>query len=158
MLTGTVTNLDALDRLLDKLREIRELDLSILAGRIKAIIEDGNREGLLAGTDATGAPMAPLAEATIKSRRGGFGPPTVPRYAASGLIDRFRVRVDPTATGMKITAGWGGDVPQVRFFRSGTKHMPARNPIGFRPETRALIQAATEAFAREQAGRFGVKF
>jgi hypothetical protein len=142
-----------LDEILAQLHRIQNPDLRPLAEQVAEVIVEGNRDGLLAGTDATGAPMAELADSTYRAtgmaRRGGLGPPTVPRFSASSLIDRFKVSVDTNSSGkgFVIKAGWIG-VEQVKFFASGTKYMPARNPVGIRPETRVKIQTVVDNFAK----------
>lgn len=133
-------------------------DLSPLAESIRDVMIADNRDGLLAGTDSFGDRMDDVEESTIRRGRGGFGPPTIPRFSASQLIDRFRVTIDPTSDGgFSIKGNWPG-VPQVEFFRTGTVHMAARNPIGIRPDTRARIQQAIDEFASGLIGgrsRFG---
>ena len=167
MITGKVTGLDRLQGLIDRLRgrgagaapSSGPVDLAPLAATIRQILIDGNREGLLAGLDADGAPMAPLAPETIRSRRGGYGPPTVPRFGASGLIDRFNVDVTIGANGnFRIVAGWDGQVPQASYFNSGTSRMPRRKVSGIRPADRAKIQAALDEFRTATGARIAGRF
>jgi hypothetical protein len=160
MLGGTISGGD-FDGLLGMLQRLAQPDLRPLAERIRQIIIDGNEQGLLAGLDADGVPFAELRESTIEGRvrrEGGFGPPLVPRNSASRLIDGFRVVVEPTSDGgFSIRGSWPG-VPQVEFFRTGTKNMVRRNPVGIRPETSEKIQAAIDEFASSLIGgrsRFG---
>jgi hypothetical protein len=156
MISGSVggTGLDDLMRYLEK---FKNPDLVPLGQDIAKALEEGNREGLLAGLDADGNPMADLEDSTLERRlrrEGGMGPPTIPRFSASGLIDRFRVEVAPKAgDGIRIRAGWAG-VPQVRYFKTGTRHMVARNPVGIRPATREKINELVAALKRKLVARY----
>lgn len=144
-----------LDGILEQLRRLEDPDLRPLAEDVAKAIVDGNREGLIAGTDADGRPMVELADSTYKRGREGLGPPTVPRFSGSQLIDRFEVKVEPSSggKGFRINCGWRG-VPQVKYFKSGTKNMPARNPVGIRPETREKIRQIINDFARKMVAKF----
>jgi hypothetical protein len=160
MIGGTISGGD-FGGLLGMLQRLAQPDLRPLAERIRLIIIEGNEQGLLAGLDADGQPFVELRESTIEGRvrrEGGFGPPLVPRNSASRLIDGFRVTVEPTSDGgFSIKGGWPG-VPEVEFFRTGTRHMARRNPVGIRPETQTRIQEAINDFARSLVGgrsRFG---
>jgi hypothetical protein len=160
MLGGTVNGGD-FSGLLGMLKRLAQPDLRPLAEEIKRIVLEGNEAGLLAGLDADGVPFAELKDSTIEGRvrrEGGYGPPLVPRFSASRLIDRFRVVVEPIAGGgFSIQGSWPG-CPEVEFFRTGTVHMAKRNPVGIRPETSAKIQAAVDDFTRSLIGgqsRFG---
>ena len=148
MLDGDVHG--SLDGVLEQLRRLKDPDLRPLAREIAETLVEGNREGLLAGSDADGDAMAELADSTYgRGDRGGLGPPTIPRFSGSRLIDRFRARVEPNASGRGsvVRAGWD-DAPEVKYLRSGTRHMPARNPVGIRPATRAEIQQLVNDLAR----------
>jgi hypothetical protein len=157
MLGGTIHGGD-FSGLLGMLRRIAQPDLRPLAERIKQIIVEGNEQGLLAGLDADGKPFAPLADDTYARGRGGLGPALSPRFSASRFIDRFVVTIVPIpGGGLSIRASWPG-VPEVEFHRTGTRHMPARNPVGIRPETTVKIQRAIDDFAQSLIGgrsRFG---
>lgn len=150
MISGKIEGSQSLDQLRQYIEKFKNPDLVPLALDIKQAIVEGNREGLIAGTNADGSRAADLEPSTIeRGDRGGFGPPRVPRYAGSRLIDRFRVEVEPNATGgFRINAGWVG-VPQVKYFRAGTRNMVARNPVGIRPATGKQIMDAVKAFARK---------
>ena len=157
MLGGTIHGGD-LGGVLGFLQRLAAPDLRPLAVEIRQIIVEGNEAGLLAGLDVDGKPFAPLADKTYEDRRGGLGPPLSPRFSGSRLIDRFKVEVEPIeGGGFSIKGSWPG-VPEVELFRTGTRNMPARNPVGIRPETRAKIQVAVERFAERLVGgssRFG---
>lgn len=157
MIVGEVSGGD-FSGILGMLRSLAAPDLKPLGERIKVALVEGNRSGLLAGLDADGNPMAPLAESTIKRGRGGDGPPTVPESSSAALIERYQVGIDPMAGGgIRIRAGWSG-IPQLDLLQSGTRHMPARRVIGVRPQTRLAIQAEVDAFASTLIGgrgRFG---
>jgi hypothetical protein len=155
MISGHVGGLQGLDDIMRDLERYRNPQLMPLALDIKQAIVEGNREGLLAGTDAGGAPMAELKESTVRERvrrEGGFGPPTIPRNTSSQLIDRFRAEIEPAGEGFRIRAGWIG-VPQVKYFKTGTRNMVARNPVGIRPATRQKINELVAAFKRKLVAR-----
>lgn len=151
MISGSVGG-SGLDDLMRYLERFKNPDLVPLGLDIAKAIEDGNREGLLAGTDADGAPMADLKDSTYRRGREGLGPPTIPRFSGSQLIDRFRAEVEPHGDGFRIRAGWD-NVPQVRYFKAGTRHMVARNPVGIRPATRRKIDELVAAFKRKLVAR-----
>lgn len=100
------------------------------------IVKAGNREGLLAGTDRYGRPFAPLAESTLKRRRGS-GPPLVPRHGQSRPIRNFVVRFVPTSQGWTMIAGWtgmsAGGKPWMQYHITGGRNLPRRDPSGIRP-------------------------
>jgi hypothetical protein len=157
MIEGSISGGD-FTGLLGMLQRLAKPDLRPLAETVRQIIVDGNEQGLMAGLDADGVPFAELKDRTYEARRGGMGPPLIPRFSASQLIDRFRVVVETTSDGGFIIRGSWPGVPQVEFFRTGTVHMAKRNPVGIRPETRARIQQAVADFARTLVGgrgRFG---
>jgi hypothetical protein len=111
----------------------RAEDLAAASARVRAILVDGKREQLLSGVDATGRPFAPLARSTL-ARKGRRSPsPLLPDGPASGLITGYSVDVSLEPGRMTIDAGWPGR-DYVRYLRSGTRRMPARDPGGFRPE------------------------
>jgi hypothetical protein len=154
VISGDITGGDSLEEIVRQLQTLEDPDLYPLALDLKEAIVEGNREGLLAGLDADGVPMAELKESTIRRGRGGFGPPTIPRYSGSQLIDRFRAEIQPTAEGgVRIKANWDG-VPQVQFFKTGTRDMARRNPAGIRPATRERIGEIIAAFKKKLVARF----
>jgi hypothetical protein len=111
---------------------------------IGQIVKDGNREGLLAGTDRYGRAMTPLAESTLKRRRGS-GPPLVPRGSASRPIRNFVVNWVSAASGWVMVAGWTGMArggkPWMQYHITGGKYLPRRDPAGIRPRHWNLIRA-----------------
>jgi hypothetical protein len=154
VISGDIQGGDSLEELVRQLQTLEDPDMYELALDLKEVIVEGNREGLLAGLDADGVPMAELKESTIKRGRGGFGPPTIPRYSASQLIDRFRAEIGPTANGgVRIKAYWDG-VPQVQFFKTGTRDMARRNPSGIRPATRERIGEIIADFKKQLVAKF----
>ena len=144
MISGSVTGLGALDDLVARLHALQNLDLRPLADRIARIVEEDGRAGLLAGIDADGNPMAPLAPSTLK-HRAGSGPPGAPT-SASALVAGFVASVEITPTGLTIQAGYQ-DGAKARFFSEGTRYQPARNLQGIRPETQRKIEQALYDFA-----------
>lgn len=156
MISGDIQGGDSLEELVRQLQTLEDPDMYELALDLKEVIVAGNREGLLAGLDADGVEMAELEESTIKRGRGGYGPPTIPRYSASQLIDRFRVEIMPSAQGgVRLQAGWDG-VPQVKYFNKpgGTKWMKQRRVSGIRPATRARIGEIIADFKKQLVAKF----
>lgn len=155
-------NLGALQ---DWLGRARRADVAgDLSKEVARIIEEGNREGILAGTDAEGKPFADLAPSTIRRGRGGFGPPTAPRNSASQVIDRFRVVVEKGyGNEYVVRASWPG-ATHIRFFATGAKYRagseragqyrtPIRNVVGIRPATMRKLEEATGRAAINFFGR-----
>lgn len=154
MIEASVGPYESLERIVEELQRLQDPDLMPLALDLKEAIVQGNREGLLAGTDGDGVPFAPLKPSTYKRGRGGLGPPLIPRYNASQLIDRFRVEIQPGGVeGVRLKATWPG-VPQLKYFKTGTKHMARRNPSGIRPATRKKIEQIIVAYKKRLVAKF----
>lgn len=102
------------------------------ADRIEALFRRGKEEQLLAGREADGSPFAPLAPSTLKHREGP-ATPLVPHGPASRVIAGYRVDAVAEAGRLRVEASWPG-IPWIRYHRSGTRHMPRRDPGGFRAE------------------------
>jgi hypothetical protein len=141
------------DALKAKLGAMRD-GLDTPAGRrfvakVKQIVIDDNRDGLLRGLDANGVPFAPLAASTI-AHRDGSGEPLTPHGAASRLIANA-VATDYRSGGQVIVIlKWVGDVAVwIRYHRTGTRKMPRRNPVGVRPAARQRIRDAFKQFQRD---------
>jgi len=115
-------------------------DLSAAAGRIRGILAAGKREQLLAGVDAAGMPFAPLSPATLRRPRAN-PTPLVPDGPNSGLIAGYVVEATAEPGRIAVSAGWPGR-GYVRYLRSGTRRMPARDPGGFRPADTDACRAA----------------
>lgn len=145
MLDGSVTGLGSIDHILGRLRALGNPDVKPLAELIGGALIQGNRDGLLAGTDGMGRPLAPLSATTIQ--RWGSHSPLLPNGENSPLIAGFTVQVETTPDGARITAGWNG-VPELPQLRTGTATMPARDPVGIRPATRTAIQGIVSDFAK----------
>jgi hypothetical protein len=111
---------------------------------IGEIVRTGNREGLLAGTDRYGRAMTPLAESTLRRRRGS-GPPLVPRGSASRPIRNFVLHWVAAASGWVMVAGWTGMArggkPWMQYHITGGRRLPRRDPAGIRPRHWNLIRA-----------------
>lgn len=143
-------NFDPIIAMLDRMARP---DLGPLAESLREIMIRDNREGLLAGTNADGSKAADLAESTIKRGRGGDGPPRVPRDASSRMIDDYRVEIQETDDRLVLIGGWR-TTPFVRFHQTGApKHnMPARDPVGIRPEGQDSIRKSLDDFASSLIG------
>lgn len=116
-------------------------------GKIQQILKDGKKEQLLQGVDWRGRKFAPLKASTLKKRR-GKGPPLSPRYAESRFVTHYYVLVDPAGPGqVAIEADWS--LSFSRYHNTGTKHMAARPPGGFRSKDMAKVRAALRSWIME---------
>ncbi len=135
-----------MERIIAMIDRASHPDLLPLAEKVAGIMEEDNRSGLLAGTDSFGDAMTPVEESTIRRGRGGDGPPTVPRHEASRFISDYRVEIIPRELGFTLIGRWP-NTPFVRFHRTSTRHMVARDPVGIRPEGLGKIAVACRDFA-----------
>ncbi|WP_165071821.1 hypothetical protein [Paludisphaera rhizosphaerae] len=108
-------------------------DLSPLEPRLRQIYTDGKREQLLQGKDAQGGDFVPVKPSTVKTR-GGAGPPLAPHGEASWIVSGYRVWFERIPATLRIIAGWSLD--WVKYHEAGTRHMPKRDPGGFREQDR----------------------
>lgn len=148
------------DPILRQIDLIAHPDLTPLANELGEIAVEGNRIGLLAGTDAFGDRMDDVEESTIRRGRGGDGPPLVPRNEGSRAIKDFRYRLEPAPDRTLVILEWPG-TPFIHFQatgfvvnrRDGTqKPVVPRDPVGIRPETVTLFAEAAERFALRLVG------
>jgi hypothetical protein len=130
---------DRAQQILDRLGRLKEV-----AEPVRQIFLHGKREQLLAGTDAQGVAFAPLAPSTL-TRRDGFGPPLVPHGSHSRLITGYVVTVEVHGTELAIDGDWPG-LDWVKYHVSGTKHMPKRDPGGFREQDKVKAAATVQEF------------
>ena len=124
--------------LLDRLGRLNEV-----AEPVRRIFVDGKREQLLAGVDAQGVAFAPLAPSTL--RRRNVGPPLVPHGSQSRLITGYVVTVEAHGTELTVDGDWPG-LDWVKYHASGTKHMPKRDPGGFREQDKAAAAETVKEF------------
>ena len=138
---GIGLEFDPFDRLIAGLDRAARFDLRPVAERLRGRLVEGNRRGLLAGTDADGSATAPLAESTLADPRRGPGPPRVPDDAASRLIADFAVGIDAAGRDRFEVTGHWPNTPFVKFHRGPDSRTgrPARDPVGVRPDDLALI-------------------
>lgn len=141
-------NFDAINTLIDRMAHP---DLMPLAQTLAGIMVRDNRDGLLAGTDSFGDPMAPVKESTIRRGRGGDGEPLNPRGAGSRAIADYRVDIEPTARGAELVGHWPG-TPFIHFHATGTRDMISRDPVGIRPDGQEQIRVALHDFAASLIG------
>lgn len=142
-------NFDAIFRLIDVLAHP---DLRPLAERVKQIMLDDNRNGLLAGLDSFGDAMEPVKQSTIKRGRGGDGPPLAPRYGASRAIADYRVDIVEGDNRTLLIGTWPNS-PFIHFHAgAGTKWMVARDPVDVRPAGQILIGEALADYAMGLVG------
>lgn len=130
-------------------------DLGQLMPDLERIAWQSNRDGLLAGTDRDGVPMAPLAASTLRYRKGD-GPPLVPRRNQSRMIANYRVTSFRRPDGNWVILGaWQNvlskkGVPFIPFHADGTRRMPRRDPVGVRPLGRLQVGVALRAWIQEK--------
>lgn len=127
-------------------------DLTPLADELGEIMVEGNRRGLLAGTDIFGDQMADL-EPKTKKTRGGDGPPLIPQFGGSRAIADFTYRVEELTDRLLVIGEWP-NTHYIHFHSSGTANMVARDPVGVRPEDVQLMADAVERFAANLIARF----
>ena len=145
MLGGDVRGLESLDAILAELRRFASVDLRPLADRIGSALVESNRVGLLAGTDGSGAPFAPLSPASI--RRSGSHTPLVPDGASSPLIVNYDAKVELDGDKARVIAGWSPAPRGLAQSVTGTEHQPARDPRGLRADGEAKVREALDDFA-----------
>jgi hypothetical protein len=133
------------DDIIRSLEGLRDIDLIPLAERLKPIMIRDNRDGLLAGTDSFGDPMADVMESTVRRGRHGDGPPLVPGGETSSMIAAYDVEIRDDGDRVLLIGGW--PMHWVRFHATGTRHMVARDPLGIRPNGVAVIAAEVFDFA-----------
>lgn len=120
-------------------------DFTPLAERVREIMIEDNREGLLRGEDCFGDQMAPVEQSTIDRGRGGDGEPLNPQGAASRAIADYQVEIQQGFDRVLLVGSWP-NTPFIHFHVHGTKYMVARDPTGIRPAGEALIAEALEEF------------
>lgn len=122
-------------------------DLSPLREPVRARLWEGNKAAILAGQTPQGAEVAALAASTQKRRKGG-GPPRAPRGAASRVVAGYVVTVSAGPGQLSFTGTWP-DFDAIGYLDGGTKFMPARPTLGFRPVDLDWI--------REQLGSYVIR-
>jgi hypothetical protein len=141
----------ALSRRLAKYRDLPRSPAAVFfRERVRAIVIEGNRAGLLAGTDKQGRPLAPLAPSTLRDRK-GTGPPLVPRGEASRFISGFRAEWIEEAGGYVLHCGWAGldsrdGRPFAGYHLTGAGRLPKRDVGGIRPSDWQKIIKEDQAF------------
>lgn len=143
------------DHIIELIEGLSRPDLMPLAARVRDVMIEDNREGLLAGTNADGSRAARLAPSTIKRRGGATGPPRIPHDSASRMIADYDVDIRPTADRIVLIGGWR-NTPWVHFHASGApaNNMPARDPVGIRPAGQEQVRMALREFVEGLARRF----
>jgi hypothetical protein len=136
-----------LDRIADQLARFSAgaFDLAPLARKIGDILEVDNMQARMSGVDYDGNPFQPLAPATLR-HRSGSGPPLAPMDMASRVIGGMEVEVVEYGLGsVEVVASWPS-MPFLKFHVTGTRHMPARDPVGLRPVAWAQVADAVTEF------------
>lgn len=113
----------------------------VILDRIGEIVEEGNRRGLLDGTDRHGRELVPT--------EAGHSPLT-PRGASSRAVADFEVEVrhegDDRAV---IKAGWpSGTTAMLQRHAAGEGDLPVRDVLGIRPETKGRIRRELQELKR----------
>lgn len=139
-------------------------DLGPVMPRLEQLAWQDNEQGLLAGQDRDGLPMAPLAARTIRYRRSETGradphaPPLIPARRQSRAIANYRVTSFRKSKGTWVILGaWMNvlskkGVPFLGFHAEGAGHLPVRDIFGVRPAGRSKISAALQAWLMSQWG------
>lgn len=129
----------------ERLRNItrRVEDLAPLAGPVRKILREANRDRALRGVDFTGARYEPLAKSTLADRRRkGFppGPPLARHGLQSRVIQGCEIAAIPGKGRLSISKSWPG-VPWMEYHILGTPRMPRRDPLGFSTGELAQVRA-----------------
>lgn len=125
----------------------RVTDLMPLAVAIGNLIVVDNMAARMLGVDKDDQPFAGLAPATLAKPYRGPGPPLAPMEMASRIISGLEISyVDLGIGGIDIVGDWPS-MPFLHYHVTGTKHMPARDPVGIRPQGWAAIEGALDEFA-----------
>lgn len=123
-------------------------DITPIIPTLEEIVWNDNADGLMAGTDKDGRDLVPLAESTLK-RRKGAGPPLIPRWRLSRFIANYRVTSiqkgspsdwDIIGVWMNILSKTG--VPFAEFHFEGRGRLPQRDLRGVRPAGQVKMQEA----------------
>lgn len=150
----------ALGRRLAKYRDLPRSPAAVFfRERIRSIVVEGNRSGIMAQTDKRGRRLADLAPSTLRNRKGG-GPPLVPRGEASRFIANFRAEWIAEAGGYVLHCGWVGldskdGRPFGQFHLTGKGRLPRRDVGGIRPATWALIIEEDQSFLAKVVAQRG---
>jgi hypothetical protein len=147
-----VTVVGDLGQLIRAIERITRPDLAPLGAEARRLMIQDNRNGLVTGRDRDGDRVAPLADSTLRRGRAGDGEALVPREDGSRMIAGYQVDMQESPDSILLVGSWPG-VPFVRYHQSGTRFMPARNPVGIRPSTRGQLAAAIHDFALGLVGQ-----
>jgi hypothetical protein len=113
--------------------ERRMVDLRPIQPKVEATLKAGKREQLMQGVDARGVPYTPLLASTLRGKRVSPRPLVGLKGEASPLITGYAVETTVKRGSLEVSAGWPGQ-DYVRYLRTGTGRMVARDPGGFRPK------------------------
>lgn len=131
--------------------EYRVTDLRPLAVEIGNLIEVDNMAARMLGVDVDNQPFQPLADSTLRKRVGN-GPPLAPMDMSSRIISGLEITlVDVGIGGIDILGDWPS-MPFLHYHVTGTKYMPARDPVGIRPQGWATIEDAVDRFGESIMG------
>jgi hypothetical protein len=168
MFDATVRGLEGLqetDRELAALRDFK-VDLGGAAAEVVSALQDANRRARLAGLDAAGNPLAPLAESTLKQKHGrSDDTPLAPHGAGSRVVTNYVVVPEVAGDTLRFSTGWVG-MPWLAAVARGGRGGPARDIVGLPPggldeADRIVIGHADEqvrAALADDRGGFGGTF
>jgi hypothetical protein len=147
----TSTGEDQVLRHLDDI-QFRVFDLKPLGVKIGEIVQVDNMAARMLGVDKDGLEFAPLAPATLADPRRGPGPALAPMEMASRIISDLTISYVEGGVGeLDVVGDWPG-MPFLIYHVTGTRHMPARDPVGVRPEGWAQVEEAADAFLESILG------
>jgi hypothetical protein len=125
---------------------LKNLDLLPIANELAEQMYAENVQARVEGVSGSGLDLTEIKESTIERRRRagkGSGPPLAPDDTASQIVAAFETRVEhPSPHEWYVIGEW--NLPWLQYHITGTKWMPARNPVGFRP---SFTAKANEIFA-----------
>jgi hypothetical protein len=174
---NTILDLTGLDHILAGLRRIQNLNAKPLMDSWVLIIEADNRQGVMAGIDKDGVPMAPVTyrpkgppKRHLRRKVGAYnpgvggnlssseyrrlgGPPLAPRGTGSRVITNLLTGHGREGDHWYALGYWEGVVspkgnPFLRYHFTGTAKLPRRDLRGLRPAGRAKALTALQAWGR----------
>ncbi|WP_422929040.1 hypothetical protein [Singulisphaera sp. PoT] len=153
-----VVNYDGVDLFETRLAalDFQLADFTHLGARLQNIFIESNRDRSTQGVDRDDVEFAPLnwgQPLTPKEyrKRGGMGPPLLPRGEASREISDFAVEIQIGLFNLEVRGHWPNS-PWMNYHVSGFtsrggNSVPARNPAGLVPNALDDVFVAVQEFA-----------
>jgi hypothetical protein len=144
MLNVTMS-IPGIETVVQQIEALKAINLTPVADSLADALYQENIYARSEGVGGSGLDLMEIKESTIKRRRRagkGMGPPLAPDDVGSSVITGFETRVEQTGELSWLVIGeW--NAPWLHYHVTGTKWMPARDIVGFRPVFR---EKAAEIF------------